>query len=336
MLDAALHKAHGYAPEFGGGLSNHAPMVMEVMEALGQKARIPDWLEHYKDQLEPLPSPHTPSGKPKLGDPSQTQPWLDHWRAELGRSEWKETLRRALPTLLPGVSASAAHGVLRVAHATRSLERKESRERIEELAHGLAYWSSTFARLPGDPVGDGEKTPFEALQDLRQVPAEARSEEGLIQPRLQVLEHFPDFLSVINQVRSRDPLFLDQLTETFARIFLNHTGSHAIVFLHAFTGPSALRLLFSYLEHEDRIRALKFAWQMAAAIYATHGDTTSLETRAREDAAVPDRQELVEKALHGGAAHAIKMTEACLREWALNPKPVFLFAARHAIETIAF
>ncbi|NNF08313.1 MAG: DUF4243 domain-containing protein, partial [Candidatus Eisenbacteria bacterium] len=259
MLDAALHKAHGYAPEFGGGLSNHAPMVMEVMEALGQKARIPDWLEHYKSQLEPFPSTDSQSGSPTLGNPSHVPSWLAHWREEIQQSGYENTLRDALPRLLPGISASAGHGLLRVAHATRSLERHQTPERLEELAHGLTYWSTTFARLPGVAGSKGNQNPLSALKTLKLVPPESRSKEGLIQPRLQVLERTPDFKHLVNQVQAEDPEFLDQLTELFARIFLNHHGSHGVVFLHAFTGPSALRLLESYLSREDTVRALKYA-----------------------------------------------------------------------------
>ncbi|NNF05582.1 MAG: hypothetical protein HKN21_02365, partial [Candidatus Eisenbacteria bacterium] len=160
--------------------------------------------------------------------------------------------------------------------------------------------------------------------------------EGLIQPRHQVLERTPDFKHLVNQVQAEDPEFLAQLTELFARIFLNHHGSHGVVFLHAFTGPSALRLLEFYLSREDSVRALKYAWQFAAAVYATHGDDSSLLAVAKEDLEAPNPKELIESAMETGAAHAIKMTEACLREWEVNPKPVFLFAAKHAIHTIAF
>ncbi len=37
-----------------------------------------------------------------------------------------------------------------------------------------------------------------------------------------------------------------------------------------------------------------------------------------------DRDDLVDRALATGDEHAIKFTEACLREYALNPKPLYL------------
>jgi hypothetical protein len=45
----------------------------------------------------------------------------------------------------------------------------------------------------------------------------------------------------------------------------------------------------------------------------------------------PRREELVERAIATGDEHSIKFVEACLREHALNPKPVYLAAARDAV-----
>ena len=36
---------------------------------------------------------------------------------------------------------------------------------------------------------------------------------------------------------------------------------------------------------------------------------------------------LIDRAIAAEGAHTIKFTEACLREYALNPKPVYLLAA---------
>ncbi len=44
--------------------------------------------------------------------------------------------------------------------------------------------------------------------------------------------------------------------------------------------------------------------------------------------------ELVDRAIANADEHAIKFTEACIHEYALNPKPVYLAAAAHAIERL--
>ena len=39
---------------------------------------------------------------------------------------------------------------------------------------------------------------------------------------------------------------------------------------------------------------------------------------------------MIQSAIENGDEHAIKFTEACLREQAINPRPSYLAAARHA------
>ena len=47
-----------------------------------------------------------------------------------------------------------------------------------------------------------------------------------------------------------------------------------------------------------------------------------------------DHQDLIDRAVAAGGAHSIKFTEACLREYALNPNPVYLAAARDATDRV--
>jgi hypothetical protein len=47
-----------------------------------------------------------------------------------------------------------------------------------------------------------------------------------------------------------------------------------------------------------------------------------------------DAAGLIDRAIAHGDEHAIKFTEACVREHALNPSPVYFAAARHAIELL--
>ena len=52
------------------------------------------------------------------------------------------------------------------------------------------------------------------------------------------------------------------------------------------------------------------------------------------DAELPARDELIDRAIHAAGPHAIKFTEACLREYDLNPNPIYLQAAHDAAERI--
>jgi hypothetical protein len=129
--------------------------------------------------------------------------------------------------------------------------------------------------------------------------------------------------------------FLSDLTATFARVFLAnaHDIYTTIAFVHAVTGPSALRPLVPYLRDKTLRDALAYAWQTAAAMYATFGTNADLsqfsETRTES------KDELFDRAIACGDEHAIKFTEVCLREHALKPDPAFLAAASHAIRILS-
>ena len=47
------------------------------------------------------------------------------------------------------------------------------------------------------------------------------------------------------------------------------------------------------------------------------------------------RETLIDMAIASADEHAIKLTEACLREHAVRPSPAYLAAARHAIGALA-
>jgi hypothetical protein len=126
--------------------------------------------------------------------------------------------------------------------------------------------------------------------------------------------------------------FISELTETFARIYLANPRG-LVAFVHAVTAPSALRLLAPYLAEPDARLAARYAWQACAAIYAWYATRPPPSPSARTPSTeAPD--DLIDRALAAGGAHTIKFTEACLREYALNPQPVYLLAARDAAERV--
>ena len=79
----------------------------------------------------------------------------------------------------------------------------------------------------------------------------------------------------------------------------------------------------------------RYAWQGCAGIYAWYsaappplaGDEFPLPAGHRED--------LIDQAIAVGGPHTIKFTEACLREYDFNPRPVYLAAAWDAIDRVA-
>ena len=84
-----------------------------------------------------------------------------------------------------------------------------------------------------------------------------------------------------------------------------------------------------HLDAPSARELIRYGWQAGAALYASFGSAPPAAGESDEPS--PEREALVAAAVANGDDHAIKLTEACLREHALEPDPVYLRAARHAL-----
>jgi hypothetical protein len=343
VIDAALEALADTGPEFGGGLANHGPMGAEALVALGRPEAVMPWVEHYgqRRRLEPHPDAGNPilreSWRDAVGDMGRFADWVEFFQRELSEAEYPAVLKQWIPQLAPGLVAASCHGLIRTAHAARSLERSQTPRRLHELAEGLGYWAARYQTLPGVPSTSRDVEPSEAVRRVDLLPASQRPPYGLISDTLQRLEGFQPFADAINLIGVSGDVMtvLSALTETFAGLYLKHAERAAIAFIHAVTAPSSLRLLASHLDGETVRAGLQYAWQAAAAIYAAYGEPAEREP-GDGAAAVPEGgiEDLIDRAIASGDEHAIKFTEACLREHGLNPEPVYLSAACDAVERL--
>ncbi|MGH7805745.1 MAG: questin oxidase family protein, partial [Candidatus Binatia bacterium] len=148
---------------------------------------------------------------------------------------------------------------------------------------------------------------------------------------LTVLVERPELAPAVDAVEiSKSPAAaISALTETFARVYLAnvHDVLTAIVFIHAVTGAAAMRTLLPLLDDATARRAVGLVWQGGASLFATFGRRPfTVETIEPPRESVAD---LVDHAVAHRDEHAIKFTEACLREHELAPSPAYLAAARH-------
>ena len=148
------------------------------------------------------------------------------------------------------------------------------------------------------------------------------------------MEEHPEFASSIDLVDTSGDIsrFISDITETFAGIYLA-SPKNLIAYVHTVTAPSALRMLVPYLDDADARQAARYGWQVCAAVYSWYATIPAQDTSGIE-APSEDHDELIDRAVAAGGAHTIKFTEACLREYALNSKPVYLAAARDAAERV--
>ena len=341
-LDEILEIMAPMGPDLNNGFSNHAPMAVEAMCAMGRRDAVMPWFERYRRWLAPrrarIARLTDDNWRAALGDSRRTEDWFEFFRNELEERPWPNVLDNWAGRLAPGLMASATHGVIRTGHATRALALEDNPTRRRELADGLAYWAADYLVLPAVRHAPVRATPSQAIARVRMIPPNLRlGNFGAFTDALAKLDSFPPFNDTLDAVDvTGDPsAFVSDLTATFARVFLAnaHDTYTTIAFVHAVTGPSALRPLLPYLRETTVHPALAYAWQTAAAMYATFG-TRAVLSRF-DEVKVEHQDNLIERAIACGDEHAIKFTEVCLREHAFNPDPAFLAAAAHAIRMLS-
>jgi hypothetical protein len=334
-LDEALERLSGTGPEYGPGFANHGPMASEALVRLGRPGAVSPWLDHYRPRLRPHPEARERIGagwSEALGQPSRVGDWIAFFGERLSEAGWKEVLDTWASRLAPGLVGAATHGLIRTGHAARSLGVRDTPARIRELAEGLGYWAARFEPLPGKPGVPRHRVPSQVIEEVPHLPDEAHT-GGLISAALLELEHLPSFGAVVDAVDPDAPLFLSDLTATFARVYLEQvrSGRSLIGFIHSVTGPSAIRLILPHVSPKTGRALLSYGWQAAAGLYAALGKPVG---RLELGHPPQDLASLVDRAVATDDEHAIKFTEACLREHALRPDPVYLVAAADAVSRL--
>jgi Questin oxidase-like len=338
-IDEALEILHRTGPDLVNGNSNHGPMVAEALLVLDRPDAVIPWIEGYKSRFQGRPQASHPisprAWQQSLGDSSRIADWVAFFDRELAEASWQAVLQAWVPHLAPGLMAAATHGLIRTGHAVRSLAASETPRRLHELAEGLGYWAARYQVLPGRPsIHQTGHSPREAVQYVGRVHGPEFDPRGSIAQQVKGLDDQPEFADALALVDTNGDLssFISELTETFAGIYLANSKG-LIAFVHTVTAPSVLRLLAPYLTDADARLAARCAWQACAAIYAWYS-TTPPPSTAGFAAPTESPDALIDRAVAAGGAHSIKFTEACLREYALNPKAVYLVAARDAAERV--
>lgn len=337
-MDDALELLSKSGP--GGG--NHAPMGAEALVTIGHGERVVAWVEGYmrRERMEPRPTGRALNRTEQdraLGDVDRIGDWNTTFRRAIADQPWPDVLRAWLPRLLPGLAGAATHGIIRTSHAVRSLGRTDNRLRRNELADALAYWAAFHQPIvPLEPARPVARPPRQVSSALAEVPLapRARRVRSMIRS-LRARASDPDFAAAAHTaspISGQESAFLSDMSATFARVYVTH-GAHApIPFIHAVTGPAALRLLLPYLEPENRLDALRYAWQTGAGLWSSFAPGPA---PTPDDSALPapgpERwQSALGRAAEGGDVHAIKLAELCWRESRIAPDgsgAVYLAAA---------
>lgn len=316
VLDENLVRIHRSGPEFRGWLSNHAPMAIESLISRGHVDAVEPWLDGYVHRFEERPRPSEriteQNWRDAIGDPRRLGDWPLWFENQLAEHPWTEVLAEWWPRLLPGVAASATHGVIRVGHAVRSLrEHGESAARISEFAYALAYWAARWQPVAGATRPQGQLRPSQALDQISAVP----DQSGGIRERLSQLDETPGWragqaaLAAPVDVEAV-PMFLQDLIVATVDRYGALGLAEPIMLVHASTAPNAILRTLPSLPKGLWMSSANIAWSTAAAVYASYAPSGPAG-RLPNDSDMTIG-EAMEEAVASRDTHAIKFADTAI------------------------
>ncbi|MFG2087291.1 MULTISPECIES: hypothetical protein [unclassified Spirillospora] len=288
--------------EFGPDFAVHAPMVAETLAVLGCHDVIPRWIEtnerrrgHHVPPAAGVLLPEDPveARRVALGDYRRVADWVQYFEWRLSERPWREVLVSWWPSLMEGALSAFTHGLIRTAHAVRTLStvKEPSELQLNELARGMAYWAARH-------------TP---------VPRKLRAEGPSVATAAEV------------------PAALSELTALHAGTYARLAPHPPVPQVHAITAPAALRLVLPVLPDDLALSSYRAVATVATAVWKAVPSMPGVGPAAAEGYRPPPGGALAADAVDLGEEHAIKLTEACLREHALNPDDRYLAAAHTLI-----
>ncbi|WP_248959699.1 questin oxidase family protein [Sphaerisporangium perillae] len=347
VLNEAYDRLHRMGPEFGGdeegnhGLTNHGPMVAEVLVRRGHEDDVPCWVDEYVPRLRELPTGGEPIGdenwREAIGDGRRIADWTLFFSRSLAERPWQEVLAAWWPRLLPGIAAGSTHGVIRVGHAVRALLAGETEVSRNELAHGLAFWAGRWRTLPGLTEPAGEQDAAQALAAIPHLP----EQKGLIAfrvPRLAGVPGWTPALAALRPPADDDdvPARLKDLIDAATVRYLAYGKGSPVLLVHTATAPNAVLHTLPALPRPLWAPSLSAVWAASAAIVAMYEPAEAVPRELLPKA--PDTSdpaaETLHRAVEHGDEHVIKLADTAVDSFARTGDPDTLAAAALAAELL--
>ncbi len=323
VLDQLLIESRAFSVEFGHLLANHLPMVLVILARLGATdRRLEQYFETYRDVNRLRPPPPSVGAIARtdwtahLGDRAREADYRAFFAAELRKLGAADLERTYLPTLLPGVCASALHGLMRLAYAHLS-------DSADEVAVALAYWATTF--LPLAPSTGATAVTYDPAQVLTRL--SGHRELLAVEPECDLLWHA---MRDVGQHSSFAPvvdwLAIDDTTPRRCAVasLALFTATGDFCALHALTGTHWLRMLPA--ETADRTVLLRYFWQGIAAVYPKMGMppvASAEEMAALRVAICPPWPEIAAAAVASDDEHDPSLVFSAMREEAAYGDPAY-------------
>jgi hypothetical protein len=318
---------------FGGsdelrGYAMHAPMGAEALATLGFCDQVPGWVDWYATvrRISSAPEPvaaidpgSDAEWRAALGQVRRLADWAALFRNQIDDTGWRTTLATWWPRLMPGMLAGLTHGLIRTAHAVRSVASSQapSALQLHEIANGLAFWAALYRPTTG-AMARGARV-IGTVRTIGRQPA----------PTL--------FAAADARLTESADAALTELSATCAgRYAVLPRGVNPVAPIHTITAPAALRMTLPQLPPEVAQPSYEAVRGVCGTLLRTFAPDTgrSFETTPIDSDTPAVHAHLVREAVESRDEHLIKISEAATREYADNPDPRYFAAARHALELL--
>ncbi|MGC4760467.1 questin oxidase family protein [Micromonospora trifolii] len=344
ILDEAYQRLHRTGPEYQGWLSNHGPMAVEALVRHGHPHRVHRWLDDYLGRLDELPRGLHPidDWRSALGDPKRAGDWLAYFDRQLREHPWRAVLGTWWPRLLPGIAAGATHGVIRVGHAVRALDRDdENLQRLTELGQALGYWAARWQPIPGTDrllTGETEGSGSDDIDVAAALDGLPRIDDqtGGVRDRLDQLPGVPRWEPALATLRPvRSPAEAERgLTALVHRAGLDYLRfGHAapVMLVHAVTAPTAVLRTLPALDRGLWAPSFAAAWAATAAMTSVYAPADGI---APPTVTPATPAEVFARAARHGDEHVVKLADAILDAYATSADERLLTAPGYAGQLI--
>jgi hypothetical protein len=239
--------------------------MIVALDRLGASGeRLHGYFENYRttNGLVPTPPPVAPIQRERwtdaLGDRTREYDYRTFFEGEVRRLGIDAAIQTYLPTLIPGIGASALHGMMRTAYGLLRMD-------PAVVGTAIGYWAATY--LPMPPATGA--TPI--TDDPGEVLARACALSGLHQlvPETDLLWHSireagttPDFAPVVDWL-AIGPDTGRRIAATSLALF---AATMDFSSLHALTGSHWIRLIAPHLDEADRAPLQRHFWQIIASL----------------------------------------------------------------------
>jgi len=315
---ALLEQGRNYHVLYGDRLANHLPMALLALDKMGaDQDKLTSFYQKDSKKLVPLErSDHIKPASPlqTLGQSDRFDQHLSYFEHRIKDSGGEHILEEHLPSLLPGICASAFHALIRLAYAIEAND-------PEEVAYALAYWSSEYLTL-GELSTPIEGTLTEILTEISPLGRNHNFAPGIIVDRMVEISQLEAYQNTAFQPTS---ITLDELAQLAIKGYLL---TKDFTLLHGVTGCHALRIILPWVPQHEL--ALRYFWQAFVVAYLSTG-SISLEN---ELVAVPGKNswdEILTKGRSSNNSHVIKIVNTCWSEYQHYGNPEYLAAARQAV-----